>query len=107
VTGPAADATGAASAAGASPEPATRTLADLVAGEKARVVRLEGAGVAVQRLAEMGLTPGVFVTVVRFAPLGDPVEVKVRGYALSLRKVDARCVRVAGPEAPSAGARAP
>ncbi len=74
--------------------PAARTLADLAVGDKARVVKLEGAGLTVQRLAEMGLTPGVVITVVRFAPLGDPVEVKVRGYALSLRNVDARCVLV-------------
>ncbi|MBL9088191.1 MAG: ferrous iron transport protein A [Planctomycetia bacterium] len=105
MTGPSADAKSGAPAP--APDPAARTLADLAVGEKARVARLEGAGVAVQRLAEMGLTPGAMVTVVRFAPLGDPVEVKVRGYALSLRKVDARCVRVADPEAPGAGGRAP
>jgi len=91
VTAAASRADGDRSAAGA---PAPRSLADLAVGARATVLKLEGAGVTVQRLAEMGLTPGVTVTVVRFAPLGDPVEVKVRGYALSLRKLDARCVLV-------------
>jgi ferrous iron transport protein A len=80
------------------PAPAARpsnvTLADLAKGDRGRIETLEGAGVVAQRLLEMGLTPGAVVTVVRFAPLGDPIEVKVRGYALSLRREDARAVRV-------------
>ena len=60
------------------------TLADLAKGDRGRIETLEGAGVVAQRLLEMGLTPGAVVTIVRFAPLGDPIEVKVRGYALSL-----------------------
>lgn len=71
-----------------------RTLADLAAGETARVASLAGSSVVVQRLLEMGLTEGAPVTVVRFAPLGDPMEVKVRGYLLSLRRADARAVSV-------------
>lgn len=70
------------------------SLADLSVGDVVRVDRLVGAGGTVQRLAEMGLVPGVAVTVVRFAPLGDPMEVRVRGYLLSLRKGDARAVLV-------------
>lgn len=72
-----------------------RTLADLAVGERGRVEAIDGASSIVQRLLEMGLTNGVEVAVVRFAPLGDPMEVKVRGYLLSLRKSDARAVRVA------------
>ena len=71
------------------------TLADLALGARARVVAVEGRESIVQRLLEMGLTAGSEVTLVRYAPLGDPLEVKVRGYALSLRREDARCVRVA------------
>lgn len=74
---------------------APRTLADLPVGGRGRVVGIDGASVVVQRLLEMGLTPGAEVTVVRFAPMGDPVEIRVRGYLLSLRRVDARGVRLA------------
>jgi ferrous iron transport protein A len=73
---------------------AVRTLADLRVGQGGRVLALEGASAIVQRLLEMGITKGVEVTVVRFAPLGDPMEVKVRGYLLSLRRADARAVRL-------------
>jgi Fe2+ transport system protein FeoA len=74
---------------------AVSTLADLEKGGRGRVARIEGRPVVVQRLSEMGLTPGVEVVVVRFAPLGDPIEVRVRGYALSLRREDARAVVLA------------
>jgi Fe2+ transport system protein FeoA len=74
--------------------PPQRTLADLARGDKARVVAVEGTPVIAQRLLEMGLTAGATIEVVRFAPLGDPVEVRVRGYALTLRRDDARAVRV-------------
>jgi Fe2+ transport system protein FeoA len=70
------------------------TLADLPAGASARVERVEGSPAVVQRLQEMGLTPGVTVEVVRFAPLGDPMEIRLRGYLLSLRRGDARGVRL-------------
>jgi len=70
------------------------TLAELRKGERARIEAVEGAGALVQRLLEMGLTAGTQVAVVRFAPLGDPMEVRVRGYLLSLRVADARSVRV-------------
>ena len=71
---------------------APRTLADLPPGGLGRVRSVGGPAAVVQRLQEMGLTPGVQVEVVRFAPLGDPVEIRLRGYLLSLRKGDARGV---------------
>ncbi|MDI6775489.1 MAG: metal-dependent transcriptional regulator [Verrucomicrobiota bacterium] len=69
-------------------------LADLKPGAKAKVIRVSGAAAANGRLMEMGLTRRAMVTVVRVAPLGDPVEVEVRGYNLSLRKTEARAVEV-------------
>ena len=58
------------------------------------MVRLVGRGPAHKRLAMMGLTRGATVELVRVAPLGDPIEIKVRGYLLSLRKAEAERVRV-------------
>ncbi len=84
------------------PGTARATLADLAKGARARVRGHAGRDAVVQRLLEMGLTEGVDVQVVRFAPLGDPIEGKVRGYALSLRREDARCVLV-DPAATPAG----
>jgi Fe2+ transport system protein FeoA len=74
----------------------SRTLADVPRGASATIRALLGRDAVVQRLLEMGLTEGADVHVVRFAPLGDPIEVKVRGYLLSLRREDARCVHVTG-----------
>jgi Fe2+ transport system protein FeoA len=73
----------------------TRTLADLPPGRSGTVAGVEGAPALVQRLLEMGLTVGTGVEVVRYAPLGDPMEIRLRGYLLSLRKNDARNVRLA------------
>ena len=70
------------------------TLADLEPGEKAKILRMGGAAAANKRLMEMGLTRGAALTVVRVAPLGDPVEIQVRGYNLSLRKTEAKAVEV-------------
>jgi DtxR family Mn-dependent transcriptional regulator len=70
------------------------TLAGLRPGEKAKIVRVGGPAAANRRLMEMGLTRGAAVAVVRVAPLGDPVEVLVRGYNLSLRKAEAKAVKV-------------
>ncbi len=70
------------------------TLADLEPGEKAKILRMGGVAAANKRLMEMGLTRGATLTVVRVAPLGDPVEVQVRGYNLSLRKTEAKSVEV-------------
>jgi Fe2+ transport system protein FeoA len=70
-------------------------LSALPLGQKARVVSFEMAPEQHQRLLEMGLTVGAQCEVVRCAPLGDPIDIKVRGYHLSLRKADAAGVRVA------------
>ena len=75
------------------------TLADLAVGAEARVASVDAVGPAA-RLLEMGLTPGATVRVVRTAPMGDPIEVRVRGYFLSVRREDARRVRLAPPVAP-------
>jgi DtxR family Mn-dependent transcriptional regulator len=70
------------------------TLADLKPGETAKVVRVEATAAAARRLLEMGFTRGSPVTVLRVAPMGDPIEVRVRGYSLSLRRTEARKVLV-------------
>lgn len=67
-------------------------LDSLNAGEQGRITGLTGAPDVRRRLMEMGLTPGTSLRVVRFAPLGDPIDVEVRGYHLSLRKHEARQV---------------
>jgi Fe2+ transport system protein A len=71
-----------------------RTLKDVKVGENAKVVKLHGEGAVKRRIMDMGITKGVEVNVRKVAPLGDPVEVTVRGYELSLRKADAQMVEV-------------
>lgn len=71
-----------------------KTLKDVAVGEKATVVRLRGEGALRRRILDMGLTPGVEVLVRKVAPLGDPMELSVRGYELSLRKADAEFIQV-------------
>ncbi|MFV1959943.1 MAG: ferrous iron transport protein A [Planctomycetota bacterium] len=71
-----------------------RTLADLPPGEGGRIAGIDGGDVLHQRLLELGLTEGTDVLVVRYAPLGDPMEIRVRGYFLTLRRKDARGVRL-------------
>jgi Fe2+ transport system protein FeoA len=73
---------------------AAEVLSDLTAGQRGRVAGFDLASEQRQRLEEMGLTVGTEFELVRFAPLGDPLELKVRGYHLSLRKRDAAGVRV-------------
>lgn len=68
------------------------SLDNLNTGEAGRITALTGAADVRRRLLEMGLTPGTLLRVVRFAPLGDPIDVEVRGYHLSLRKDEARQV---------------
>lgn len=70
------------------------TVADLETGEKARIIRIRGSAGANRRLQEMGVTRNTRIAVVRVAPLGDPVEILVRGYNLSLRKAEARGIEV-------------
>jgi ferrous iron transport protein A len=69
------------------------TLAQLSVGEQARVAEVEGADDVSQRLMEMGLTPGTLVRLLGRAPLGDPLELELRGYRLSVRKSEAARVR--------------
>lgn len=71
------------------------TLRDVAIGSRARVVKLAGAGALKRRIMDMGITKGVEVQVRKVAPLGDPLEVTVRGYELSLRKSEAESVLVA------------
>ncbi len=71
-----------------------KPLSTLSAGQRAVVKSLSGEGAAYQRLMEMGVFEGVELEVVRFAPLGDPMELRVQGYNLSLRKSEAACVQV-------------
>ena len=69
-------------------------LAELAPGGRGRIVGIDGDVEMVQRLLEMGLTPGTELEVVRLAPLGDPIEVRVRGYLLSIRKENAGLIRM-------------
>lgn len=69
-------------------------LSSLQPGERGRILSLDGLGSHKGRVMEMGLTIGSTVEVVRFAPLGDPMELKVRGANISLRKAEAAGVRV-------------
>lgn len=71
-----------------------RTLKDAKVGETVKVVRLNGAGPLKRRIMDMGITKGTEVYVRKVAPLGDPVEVTVRGYELSLRKADAEMIEI-------------
>ena len=71
-----------------------KTLKDVKVGETATVARLHGEGPVKRRIMDMGLTKGTQVYVRKVAPLGDPVEVTVRGYELSLRKEDAQMIEV-------------
>ena len=73
----------------------TTTLDTLEAGQDGRVTAVAGATDIRRRLLEMGLTPGTRIKVVRFAPLGDPMDIEVRGYHLSLRKSEASHVTLA------------
>ena len=70
------------------------TLRDVKVGQTASVVKLHGEGAVKRRIMDMGITKGVSIFVRKVAPLGDPVEVTVRGYELSLRKADAEMIEV-------------
>lgn len=71
-----------------------KTLKDVKVGENAVVVRLHGEGAVKRRIMDMGLTRGVEVHVRKVAPLGDPMELTVRNYELSVRKADAEMIEV-------------
>ena len=70
------------------------TLKQLPVGQSARVIKLHGEGALRRRIMDMGITKGVEIFVRKVAPLGDPIEINVRGYELSLRKADAEMVEV-------------
>ena len=70
------------------------TLKDIKAGETVKVVKVHGEGALRRRIMDMGITKGVSIYVRKFAPLGDPMELTVRGYELSLRKADAQNIEV-------------
>ena len=70
------------------------TLADIKPGQKAKIVRIDTTAATNKRLAVMGMTRNEIISVIRIAPLGDPIEVKIRGYSLSLRKGQARGIEV-------------
>lgn len=71
-----------------------KTLKDVKVGEKATVVKLHGEGATKRRIMDMGLTKGTDLLVRKVAPLGDPMELNVRGYELSVRKADAEMIEV-------------
>lgn len=71
-----------------------KTLREIPVGGTAKVVKIHGEGAVRRRIMDMGLTKGVDVTVRKVAPLGDPIQLNVRGYELSIRKDDAQMVEV-------------
>ena len=70
------------------------SLAQLPVGVRARVVAVNGSGAIARRLMEMGVVPGAPVSVIRIAPLGDPMQIRVRGYHLALRRTEAQTITV-------------
>jgi ferrous iron transport protein A len=72
----------------------TLTLAGLPVGAQARVISIDGSGAIARRLMEMGVVPGAPVRVIKAAPLGDPIEIRVRGYHLALRRTEAQTISV-------------
>lgn len=71
-----------------------KTLKEAKVGQTVKVVKLHGEGAVKRRIMDMGITRGVDVYIRKVAPLGDPVEITVRGYELSLRKVDAEMIEI-------------
>ena len=71
-----------------------KTLKDVRIGDTVKVVKLHGEGPVKRRIMDMGITKNVSIFVRKAAPLGDPIEIKVRGYELSLRKADAQMIEV-------------
>lgn len=71
-----------------------RTMRDVKVGETVNIVKLTGEGAVKRRIMDMGITKGISVYVRKVAPLGDPIEVTVRDYELSLRKADAQMILV-------------
>ena len=70
------------------------TLADLKKGESRKVISIRGEDAVTRRLMEMGVIPGVSVSMIKSAPFGDPLEIRVRGYSLALRRNEAETVEL-------------
>lgn len=71
-----------------------KTLKEVKIGTSAKVLKVHGEGALKRRIMDMGITKGIFITVRKVAPLGDPMELTVRGYELTLRKADAEMIEV-------------
>ena len=71
-----------------------KMLSDFTVGESGKIVTVSGEGRVRRRLFDMGVTPGAELIMRKKAPLGDPIEITIRGYELTLRKVEAACVEV-------------
>ena len=71
-----------------------KTLKSVKVGGRAKVVKLHGEGAVKRRIMDMGITKGVEVRICKVAPLGDPIEITVRGYELSIRKADADMIEI-------------
>lgn len=76
------------------PADADMSLAELPAGAHARVIAVTGTGAVARRLMEMGLVPGARVRMIKSAPLGDPLEIRVRGYHLAVRRAEAQTITI-------------
>ena len=76
---------------------ATMFLSDMKVGQRGKIVGMYDYAPGIQRIQEMGVTAGETVEVVRYAPLGDPMEIRIRGYLLSLRREEARSIEVTIP----------
>ena len=72
-----------------------RTLKDAAVGDTVRVNKIQGEGPVRRRIMDMGITKGTSIYVRKVAPLGDPIELNVRGYELSIRKADAKMIEIA------------
>lgn len=70
------------------------TLRELKPGQEGKVISVGSAGALKRRIMDMGITPGILIKVIKVAPLGDPIEVNVRGYELSLRKEEASQIEI-------------
>ncbi len=71
-----------------------KLLSDLAVGESGTIIKVNGEGAIRRRLFDMGITPGAEVYFRKKAPLGDPIEITIRGYELTLRKAEAACVEI-------------
>lgn len=71
-----------------------KTLKEIGIGQTAKVVKLHGEGAVKRRIMDMGITKGTEIYVRKVAPLGDPIEITVRGYELSIRKADAETIEI-------------